>query len=161
MNSQVHGPIWGGRGGKPVIVAVCGNGWAYGTGDRDAEAAHERLWLRGPPDVVEDARVDGDGVMRGGKNGVKRRGDIGNDGVVEITDQVLEAKVRSAKDAWSEKINANLDCRHGRGLYVYFAALDPDIRSIARGPEADGVVGFVNAGGAYQFEVEAGLERGS
>jgi hypothetical protein len=125
----------------------------YGDGGRDAEAAHERLRFGGPPDVVEDAGVDGDGVMRSGEDGVERRRGVRNDGVIEIADQVLEAEVRGPQGEWGEKINANLYWRHGRGLYVHFAALDPDIRAVAGGPEADGVVGFVNAGGAYKFEM--------
>jgi hypothetical protein len=144
-----------------MVVAVDGNGGAYDAGGWDAEAAHERLWFGSPPDVVEDTGVDGDGVMRGGKDGIERRGGVGYDGVIEITDHVLEAEVRGSKGEWSEKINANLHCRHGRGLYVHFAALDPNFRAVAGNPEADGVVGFVIPTGAYQFEMEAGLERGS
>ncbi len=159
VDDEFHGSIWGGRGGEPVVVAVDGDRGLYGDGGRDAEAAHERLRFGGPPDVVEDAGVDGDGVMRSGEDGVERRGGVRNDGVIEIADQVLEAEVRGPEGEWGEKINANLYGRHGRGLHVRFAALDPDIRAVAGGPEADGVVGFVNAGGAYQFEMEAGLER--
>ena len=132
----------------------------YSDGGRNAEATHQRLRFGGPPDVVEEAGVDGDGVMRRGEDGVERGGGIGNYGVIEIADQVLDAEVGGPEDEWGEKINANLHWRHGRGLHVHFAALDPNIRAIAGGPEADGIVGLVNAGGAYQFEKEAGLARG-